>query len=98
MKRLAVIGLAWLLCSLLWAASVCAQEKQLDGHWEGAINQPGGELKMSADFTTNGAVKGTFSLPAAAIFKWPLTITYAAPDVKFRLPTGILFEGSLQGD
>jgi pimeloyl-ACP methyl ester carboxylesterase len=91
-------GLSCLLLSLLWAIAVCAQETRLDGHWEGAINQPAGELKMSADFTTDGALKGTFSLPAAAIFKWPLTITYAAPNLKFKLPMGLVFEGSLQGD
>jgi uncharacterized protein len=87
-----------LLLGTLWATSVCAQEKQLDGHWEGAINQPAGELKMAVDFTTDGAIKGTFTLPAVAAFNWPLRVTYAAPNVKFRLPTGILFEGYLQGD
>jgi pimeloyl-ACP methyl ester carboxylesterase len=75
-----------------------AAEKQLDGHWEGAITQPAGELKIAVDFTTAGAVKGTFSLPAAAALNWPLSVTYAAPSVKFRLPTGLLFDGELQGD
>jgi pimeloyl-ACP methyl ester carboxylesterase len=94
MRRLVLIG----LFSLLSASSVCAEEHQLVGHGEGAINQPSGELKMSVDFTTNGTIKGTFSLPAAAILNWPLSIAYAAPNLKFRLPTGILFDGYLQGD
>jgi pimeloyl-ACP methyl ester carboxylesterase len=94
MRRLVLIG----LFSLLSASSVCAEEHQLVGHWEGAINQPSGELKMSVDFTTNGTIKGTFSLPAAAILNWPLSIAYAAPNLKFRLPTGILFDGYLRGD
>src|SRR5215813_8212222 len=98
MKRFAMTVLFWLLLGMPWATSVCAQEKQLDGHWEGAINQPAGELKMAVDFTTKGALKGTFTLPAAAIFKWPLGITYAAPNLKFRLPMGLLFDGNLQGD
>lgn len=98
MKRLVMMRLAWLLFGLLWAISVCAQEKQLDGYWEGAINQPAGELKIAVDFTTNGTIKGTFTLPAAAVFKWPLNIAYAAPNLKFRLPMGLLFDGYLQGD
>lgn len=93
MKRLVIIGLF-----LIWATSVCAQEKQLNGHWEGAINQPAGELKMLVDFTTDGTIKGTFSLPASAVLNWPLSITYAEPNLKFRLPMGILFDGYLQGD
>src|SRR4030095_9936150 len=98
MKRLVMIGLFSLLFGMLWATSVCAQENQLNGHWEGAINQPAGEVKMAVDFTTDGTIKGTFTLPAAAIFNWPLSISYAAPNLKFRLPTGLLFEGELQGD
>ena len=98
MKRLVMIGLLSLLFGIPWATSVCAQEKQLNGHWEGAINQPAGELRMAVDFTTDGANKGTFTLPAAAVFNWPLSIVYVAPNLKFRLPTGLLFEGELQGD
>jgi hypothetical protein len=56
-------------------------------------------LKVVFDFTAEGdAVKGTFDLPAAAVFHWPLRTSYAPPNVKFRLPTGLLFEGELQGD
>jgi pimeloyl-ACP methyl ester carboxylesterase len=98
MKRLVMIGLTWLLLGMLSATSVCAQEKRLNGHWEGAITQPAGELKMAVDFSTDGAIKGTFTLPAAAALNWPLRVAYAAPHVKFRLPTGILFDGYLQGD
>lgn len=98
MKRLVMIGLFWLLFGLLWTCSVCAQENPLNGHWEGAINQPVRELEMSVDFMTNGTIKGTFSLPAAAAFNWPLSITYTAPNLKFRLPMGLLFEGELQSD
>jgi uncharacterized protein len=98
MKRLVMISLLSLLFGILWANSVCAQEKQLNGHWEGAINQPAGELKIAVDFTTDGTIKGTFTLPAAAAFNWPLNIAYASPNLKFRLPMGLLFEGELQGD
>src|SRR5689334_23255819 len=98
MKRLVISGLFSLLCGILWATSVCAEEQQLNGHWEGAINQPAGELKIAVDFTTDGAIKGSFTLPASAILNLPLRVAYAAPNVKFRLPTGVLFEGYLQGD
>ena len=98
MKRLVMIGLFSLLFGILCATPVCAEEKQLNGHWEGAINQLAGELKMAVDFTTDGTIKGTFTLPASAILNWPLRVAYAAPNVKFRLPTGVLFDGYLQGD
>ncbi len=97
MKKQLMIGLCWLLFGLLTATSVCAEEK-LDGHWEGAINQPAGELKIVVDFTTAGAIKGSFNLPAAAVFNWPLNVAFSASNIKFRLPTGILFDGYLQGD
>src|ERR1043166_8033155 len=98
MKRLVMMGLSCLLLGMLWATSMCAQEKLLKGHWEGAINQPSGELKMVVDFTTDGTIKGTFTVPALAAINWPLRVTYAVPNVKFRLPTGLLFDGELQGD
>ena len=98
MKRLVMIGLLSLLLGILCVTSVGAAEKQLDGHWEGAITQPAGELKIAVDFTTEGATKGTFSLPASAALNWPLRVAYAAPGVKFRLPSGLLFDGELQGD
>src|SRR5262245_17142359 len=98
MKRLVTMGLPWLLLGMLWAGSVCAQQKGLDGHWEGAITQPAGDVKIMVHFTTeSGAAKGTFSLPKAAIFQWPLKIDRASSNVKFRLPNGTLFNGELQG-
>ena len=45
MKRLVMIGLLSLLFGMLCATSLFAEEKQLDGHWEGAITQPGEELR-----------------------------------------------------
>jgi dienelactone hydrolase len=98
-KRLVMTGLFSLLVSVLCVTSVCAQETELKGHWEGAITQPAGELRIVVDFTTeSNAVKGAFTLPAAAVFQWPLRISYDSPKVKFRLPMGVLFDGELQGD
>jgi len=43
------------------AAPAIASPEQLDGHWEGAITQPAGDLKIAVDFRTRGdAVSGTF--------------------------------------
>ena len=98
LKRLVMVCLLALLLGILRIAPSYAAERQLDGHWEGAINQPAGELKIAVDFTTEAALKGTFSLPASAALNWPLRVVYAAPSVKFRLPTGLLFDGELQGD
>src|SRR5215213_4207882 len=97
-KRLLMMGLFSLIFGVLFTTSLAAKETQLAGHWEGAITQPAGELKMAVDFTTEGALKGTFSLPAAAALNWPLSIAYVPPGVKFRLPTGLVFEGELRGD
>lgn len=98
MKRSIQIGRARLLVVVLWATSACAQGAQLSGHWEGAIRQPVGELKMAADFAIDSTLKGTFTAPGVAAFKWPLRVTYAAPNLKFRLPTGLLFEATVQGE
>ena len=97
-KRLITIALCSLIFGVLCVTSVAAQQGELKGHWEGAINQPSGELKMVVDFTTDGTIKGTFTVPALAAVSWPLRVTYAVPNVKFRLPTGLLFDGELQGD
>lgn len=74
-------------------------QNTLAGHWEGAITQPAGELKIVVEFTAaSDTFTGTFDLPDAAVFHWPLKIEYGAPKVKFRLPMGLIFEGELQGD
>lgn len=97
-KRLVMIRLFSLIFGVLCATSLGAKETELNGHWEGAITQPSGELKIAVDFTTDGALKGTFTLAAAAALNWPVRVAYAAPNVKFRLPSGLLFDGELQGD
>ena len=98
MKKWIMIILWSLLFCTLSATSLCAFEKQLDGHWEGAINQPGGELKIAVDFRTEGNMSGKFTLLASAVFKWPLKVVFASPNLKFRLPMGLLFDGEIQGD
>jgi pimeloyl-ACP methyl ester carboxylesterase len=71
----------------------------LDGHWEGAITQPAGDLRIAADLRTRGdVVSGTFDAPSVAAFRWPLTISAASPKVSLKIPAGIVFEGELRGD
>jgi uncharacterized protein len=98
LKRPILLCLLALLPGILSKVPSYAAEPKLAGHWEGAITQPTGELKIVVDFTTEGAIRGTFSLPAAAVFKWPLQIAYTDPNLKFRLPMGVLFDGELLGD
>jgi len=98
-KRLVVVGLLTFLVGGFCVPSIYPAEESLDGHWEGAITQPVGELKISADFTAQGAgIRGTFDLPAAAVFHWPLSASYESSKVRFRLPTGLLFDGELRGN
>ena len=99
MIRRPLLMLLLILPGTVCMGSTYQGEKPPGGHWEGAITQPAGELKILVDFTAAGdKLKGTFDLPAAAIFHWPLKIDYASPKLRFRLPTGVLFEGELQGD
>jgi hypothetical protein len=98
-KRFIAPGLLALAFGAFGTAASGAGEQQLDGHWEGAITQPAGDLKIAADLRTRGdAVSGTFDLPAAAVFRWPLKIGYASLNVNFRLPNDMSFEGELRGD
>jgi hypothetical protein len=71
-----------------FAASGARAQNTVVGHWEGAIIQPSGELKILVDFTTaSDTFTGTFDLPDAAVFHWPLKVEYSAPKVRFRLPS-----------
>ena len=68
----------------------------LDGHWEGAITQPAGDLRIAVDLKTRDDVlSGTFDAPWVAAFRWPLTISSAPPKLSLKIPAGIVFEGEL---
>jgi hypothetical protein len=98
-KRSIALGLVALALGAFGAVPSGAGLQQLDGHWEGAIAQPGGDLKIAVDFTTKGdTVSGTFDLPAAAVYHWPLKIRYASSKLSFTLPMGLTFEGEFAGD
>ncbi len=99
MNRLVTLGALSFLSGSVVIASAREPSEPIVGHWEGAITQPGGDLKIMLDFAAEGnALKGTIDLPAAAVFHWPLNVSIASATVKFRLPTGVLFEGEIHGD
>ncbi|HXT68853.1 MAG TPA: alpha/beta fold hydrolase [Vicinamibacterales bacterium] len=99
MMQLPAFTLRLLVFLFVFSHSFSAAVPQLDGHWEGAIAQPAGELKMTVEFVRQGDIaRGTFTLPAVGAFKWPLKITGDSPKVRFALPTGLAFDGELQGD
>jgi hypothetical protein len=61
----------------------------LDGHWEGAITQPAGDLRIAVDLKTRDDVlSGTFDAPWVAAFRWPLTISSAPPKPQFENTRG----------
>src|SRR6185503_20367884 len=98
-KIFTIVGMLVLVVAVSDVDPLLAQDGELNGHWEGAITQPSGPLTMAIDFSTRDAgITGAFTLPAVAAFRWPLKITLDASKVTFRLPTGLLFEGELQGD
>ena len=95
-KRLVALGLMFLAFGAFGTVSSGAGGQQLEGHWEGAISQPAGDLRIAVDFSMRGdSVSGTFDLPAAAVFRWPLKVGYEAPQLSFTLPMGLSFKGEL---
>jgi dienelactone hydrolase len=95
-SRIAIPGL---LALIFCRGPLVAQKADLSGYWEGAILQPSGELRFTVNLSTQGAnPTGTFSMPAVGAFRWPLKVTSDAAKVGLRLPTGLLFEGELQGN
>jgi len=97
-KRFIALGLAALLFGIFVAAPAAADPPKLDGHWEGIIAQPAGALEIAVDFTTLAdSMGGTFSLPAAAVFRWPLSIRRESSGVSLKLPNGLALDGELRG-
>lgn len=96
---MAIAAALGLIFSALLSGSSLPQRSELLGHWEGAINQPSGDLPFVVDLSRQGNdVTGTFSMSAVGAYQWPAGVTHDDTRVRFRLPTGLLFEGELQGD
>jgi pimeloyl-ACP methyl ester carboxylesterase len=76
-----------------------AAQTSITGHWEGGIAQSTGELKLAVDIKKDSeGFVGSFDVPAAAVFKFPLNVNYVAPKVQMRLPGVIFFDGEVQAD
>src|SRR5215216_3770946 len=96
-KRLLVIGIFTLFFGEL--PPPIAAQTSITGHWEGSIAQSTGELKLAVDIKKDSeGFVGSFDVPAAAVFKFPLNINYVAPKVQMRLPGVIFFDGEIQAD
>src|SRR4029453_1782922 len=98
-SNVAIAGMRALIFGTLLSGSSFAQRSDVLGHWEGAIHQPSGDLRIVVDLSGQGTpVGGIFSMAAVGAYQWPLSVTDDAGRVRFRLPTGLLFEGDLQGE
>ena len=70
-----------------------------NGHWEGSITQSTGRLKLAIDIVRDSAgFAASFDVPAAAVLKFPLNVSYAAPKIQMKLPGVITFTAEVQGD
>lgn len=94
-----------MLCSLwLVLAWPAMADSPYDGHWQGQITLPTGELGIDVDFTSDasGAVSGDISIPVRKLEDVDLTEVEVHDDgLRFTIP-GIpgnpRFDGALSGD
>lgn len=97
MKTSLILNALLILSGSLWSLAHASQQP-LEGHWEGVIIQPGGELQVMVDFKKEGdKTTGTIDVPAAAIFKWPLEVDDKPPRLHFKLPIEVSFDGDFDG-
>src|SRR5438093_9227186 len=84
-RHLLLINLFVLSFVFLSLPSVTTAQGSIDGHWEGRIVQPTGDLTLAIDIhKTPEGFTGSFDVPAAAVFKFPLNINYTAPKIQMR--------------
>lgn len=93
-----------LLALCLWAVPVQAQEAPSpEGHWEGAIQVPGGELGVNVDLVNEeGIWSGDISIPMQQTEDFPLSdigvegtrVTFAMAGV----PGAPRFDGTISED
>lgn len=99
-KRRAFALVPFLLVGLASASGQPAQAPPVAGHWEGAIDLPGMELKVLVDLSTEGgAWRGAIDIPAQGVKARALSeIKVEGATVSFLLP-GVpgnpTFKGSL---
>jgi hypothetical protein len=93
-----------LVVSLLAAPTAAlAQSADPSGHWEGAVNIPGGEIAFQIDLARNaqGKLIATYSRPEENLKGLPLTnVTLDGRAIGFDLPVdgGVKFQGIFYED
>lgn len=103
MKQRLLFPLLLLLTFNLAIASY-AQQNSIAGHWEGAINVPNGDIKISVDVTSasDGKLSATISIPQQGARDLPLSnVSQNGTDVAFDLPNipgDPKFRGKLSAD
>ena len=100
-RRTLLVAALFLVPAPLLYAQIAADPS---GHWDGAIQAPGKEVKFEVDLAKNsrGELAGTFSNPAQNIKGYPLTnIAVEGRSIHFLLKVnsgGGPFEGVLSAD
>ena len=96
--RLVIVAAA----SLFFAPLALAQPAiDPSGHWQGAVQLPGREVAVEADFTSNGRgeLSGTINTPEEAIRGMPLrTVTIAGSSIRFEARHDQPFAATLSAD
>lgn len=96
----------FVLTWLMFAATAAAGEEEslFDGHWQGAIELPTGELAIDVDLQSDdaGAITGDISIPAQAAKDVPLIdIEATGRSLRFQIsgvPGDPTFDGTLSAD
>lgn len=90
-----------LVVSLFAAVPATTSAQIVDGHWEGAITLPGGEMPFHVDLSKNarGALVATYSRPDSDLKGLPLTgVKLDGRSISFVLTGNTMFRGVLHAD
>jgi CubicO group peptidase (beta-lactamase class C family) len=90
------------LTLMLWVALSAGAHERFEGHWEGAIEIPGG-LEINIDLVTSGEIlSGDISIPVQGINDQPLAgLVINDPEISFKMegiPGVPSFSGTLSED
>jgi CubicO group peptidase (beta-lactamase class C family) len=80
-----VVAVVWLALS----ASVVVAETDVDGHWKGKIDVPGGALEIDVDLerAADGVLSGDISIPVQGIRDMALDgLSLEGSSIRFRMP------------
>jgi hypothetical protein len=104
MMRFAIGGLVWVLAATGYQAPASTAPAGPAGHWEGAIETPGGALNVAVDLAArpDGKWEGTISIPDQHLTAFPLgDITVQETAVAFAMkgvPGNPEFKGTTSKD